>query len=116
MVASENRQLWNRLSRLTKTNKSLGNHLHKISNALQQHPPNQQPLETLSYNFKNDFNISKSDSDQLLMITDPGSYNGLNFFNNRLPQSRESQCPYLLNFVFLQAMKTVYHFYRTQRS
>ncbi|XP_012260597.1 protein spindle-F [Athalia rosae] len=71
MVATENRQLWNRLSRLAKTNRSLGNHLHKISDALQQHPPT-QPLEALSYNFKNDFNLSKIESDQLLMI-DPAS-------------------------------------------
>lgn len=80
MVATENRHLWNRLSRLTKTNKSLGSHLNKITDALQQHPPT-QPLEALSYSFKNDFNFSKNDSDQLLSTLDPGSFLFLNLFS-----------------------------------
>jgi len=37
MVATENRQLWNRLSCLTQANQSLGNHLSKISNTLSRH-------------------------------------------------------------------------------
>ncbi|XP_046736242.1 protein spindle-F isoform X2 [Diprion similis] len=69
MIANENRQLWKRLSRLTKTNKSLGNHLNKISDALQQHPST-QPLEALSYNMRLDFNLSKNESDQFLVPAD----------------------------------------------
>ncbi|XP_046493236.1 protein spindle-F isoform X1 [Neodiprion pinetum] len=71
MVANENRQLWKRLSRLTKTNKNLGNHLNKISDALQQHPST-QPLEALSYNMRLDFNLSKNESDQFLVPADLG--------------------------------------------
>jgi regulator of replication initiation timing len=37
MVASENRQLWNRLSHLTQANQNLGSHLSKISSTLSRH-------------------------------------------------------------------------------
>lgn len=37
MVVTENKQLWNRLSHMTKVNKSLGGHLTKISDTLNQH-------------------------------------------------------------------------------
>ncbi|XP_071453258.1 protein spindle-F [Hetaerina americana] len=37
MVVTENKQLWNRLSHMTKVNKSLGSHLSKISDTLNQH-------------------------------------------------------------------------------
>ncbi|XP_046398197.1 protein spindle-F [Ischnura elegans] len=37
MVVTENKQLWNRLSHMTKVNKSLGGHLSKISDTLNQH-------------------------------------------------------------------------------
>lgn len=36
MVAAENRQLWNRLTRLTRANKNLGSKLIKISDTLKQ--------------------------------------------------------------------------------
>lgn len=51
MVAAENRQLWNRLTRLTRTNKTLGSKLIKISDTLKQHPAG-QALETSSYSIK----------------------------------------------------------------
>lgn len=41
MVASENRNLWNRLSKLTDVNNSLGNQLLKINDALNQHKMNE---------------------------------------------------------------------------
>jgi len=50
MVATENRQLWNRLSCLTQANQSLGNHLSKISNTLSRH------------HSTNSITIAKSDS------------------------------------------------------
>jgi hypothetical protein len=37
MVATENRQLWNRLSHLTQANQNLGSHLSKISSTLSRH-------------------------------------------------------------------------------
>jgi regulator of replication initiation timing len=37
MVATENKQLWNRLSHLTQANQNLGSHLSKISNTLSRH-------------------------------------------------------------------------------
>lgn len=50
MVATENRQLWNRLSCLTQANQSLGNHLSKISSTLSRH------------HSTNSITIAKSDS------------------------------------------------------
>lgn len=37
MVANENKQLWTRLSQLTEVNETLGDHLNKISDALNKH-------------------------------------------------------------------------------
>lgn len=53
MVAAENRQLWNRLTRLTRTNKSLGSKLIKISDTL-KHNPNTQSVDqvTMTYSIK----------------------------------------------------------------
>ncbi|XP_034942699.1 uncharacterized protein spn-F [Chelonus insularis] len=51
MVAAENRQLWNRLTRLTRTNKSLGSKLIKISDTLKKNT-NTQPIDTFVYNIK----------------------------------------------------------------
>ena len=51
MVSSENRQLWKRLTRLTRTNKSLGTQLTKISDTLKQHPSEEVPT-ALTYSFK----------------------------------------------------------------
>ncbi|XP_017886483.1 protein spindle-F [Ceratina calcarata] len=48
MVAAENRQLWKRLTKLTRTNKTLGSHLTKISDTLKEHSP-VQPSELVSY-------------------------------------------------------------------
>lgn len=67
MVATENRQLWNRLSCLTQANKSLGSHLSKISNTLNRHhstnsitiPKSESPLSSLSH--RGELNLS-SDS------------------------------------------------------
>ena len=69
MVAAENRQLWNRLTRLTKTNKSLGNHLTKISDTLKQHPAT-QPSDIISYNFRDVVNLDKQDAKTYLLTTD----------------------------------------------
>lgn len=51
MVAAENRQLWSRLTRLTRTNKNLGNQLIKISDTLKQHPASQSQ-DALTHSFK----------------------------------------------------------------
>ncbi|XP_043482091.1 protein spindle-F [Leptopilina heterotoma] len=51
MVAAENRQLWNRLTRLTRANKTLGNQLTKISDTLKKHPP-AEATDILTYSFK----------------------------------------------------------------
>lgn len=59
MVAAENRQLWSRLSRLSKTNKSLGSHLSKISDTLMQHPATQQPFDVFAYSLKDISNSKK---------------------------------------------------------
>jgi regulator of replication initiation timing len=67
MVATENRQLWTRLSHLTQANQSLGGHLSKISNTLSRHhstnsitvPKSESPLSSLSH--RGELNLS-SDS------------------------------------------------------
>jgi len=69
MVAAENRQLWNRLTRLTKTNKSLGSQLTKISDTLKQHPTT-QPSDIISYNFRDVANLDKHDAKTYLLTTD----------------------------------------------
>lgn len=70
MVAAENRQLWNRLSKLTKTNKSLGSQLTKISDTLKQHSP-VQASDIVSYNFRDNFqdifSSTKEDNNQQLV-------------------------------------------------
>ncbi|XP_033322321.1 C2H2-type zinc binding domain-containing protein spindle-F isoform X2 [Megalopta genalis] len=52
MVAAENRQLWKRLTKLTRINKSLGSQLTKISDTLKQHSP-AKPSDYESYKFCN---------------------------------------------------------------
>lgn len=69
MVAAENRQLWNRLTRLTKTNKSLGSQLTKISDTLKQHPATQSS-DITSYNFCDVFSSDKSGTNKYLLTTD----------------------------------------------
>ncbi|KYM97781.1 PREDICTED: protein spindle-F [Cyphomyrmex costatus] len=69
MVAAENRQLWNRLTRLTKTNKSLGSQLTKISDTLKQHPVT-QPSDIISYKFRDVSNLDKQDAKTYLLTTD----------------------------------------------
>ncbi|EFN76573.1 hypothetical protein EAI_03047 [Harpegnathos saltator] len=72
MVAAENRQLWNRLTRLTKTNKSLGSQLTKISDTLKQYPPT-QPSDILSYSFCDITDLDKQDINKKhLLTTDNG--------------------------------------------
>ncbi|CAK9808582.1 Protein spindle-F [Anthophora quadrimaculata] len=75
MVAGENRQLWNRLNKLTRTNKSLGNQLTKISTTLKQHSP-AQPSEILSYNFHDISCSTEEDNTQQNALT---ATNGLYF-------------------------------------
>lgn len=71
MVAAENRQLWNRLTRLTKTNKSLGSQLTKISDTLKQHPAI-QPSDITPYSFRDAFNSDKSDINKKYLLTTDG--------------------------------------------
>lgn len=78
MVATENRQLWNRLSNLTQANQNLGSHLSKISSTLNRHhstnsiviPKSQLPASSLSH--RGELNLS---SDNVLT---KGSYNVAN--------------------------------------
>lgn len=72
MVAAENRQLWNRLMRLTKTNQSLGSQLTKISNTLKQYSAT-QPSDIMSYGFR-DTSIPSKQENEPLLITDDGLY------------------------------------------
>lgn len=71
MVAAENRQLWNRLTRLTKTNKSLGSQLIKISDTLKQHPAT-QPSDIISYNFRDVSNPDKQSANKTYLFTVDG--------------------------------------------
>lgn len=73
MVATENRQLWSRLIRLTKTNKSLGSQLTKISDTLKQHPAT-QPSDIISYNFRDVSNLDKQDANKTYLLTTDGWY------------------------------------------
>jgi len=73
MVAAENRQLWNRLTRLTKTNKSLGSQLTKISDTLKQHPIT-QPSEIITYNFHDASDPGKQDINKKNFLTTDGLY------------------------------------------
>lgn len=84
MVAAENRQLWNRLTRLTKTNKSLGSQLTKISDTLKQHPTT-QPLDILSYSFCDISDLDKPDDNKKHLLTiDNGLYKSKNSKKNFL--------------------------------
>jgi regulator of replication initiation timing len=66
MVATENRQLWNRLSQLTQANQNLGSHLSKISNTLSRHhsagsitvPKSQSPTGSLLH--RGEMNLSSN--------------------------------------------------------
>lgn len=66
MVATENRQLWSRLSHLTQANQSLGSHLSKISTTLSRHhstnsiiiPKSESPISSLSH--RGDLNLSSN--------------------------------------------------------
>ncbi|XP_033211880.1 protein spindle-F isoform X2 [Belonocnema kinseyi] len=69
MVAAENRQLWNRLTRLTRANKTLGNRLTKISDTLKKHPST-QPVDILAYSFKEVSCPDKTDPQKCLLSTD----------------------------------------------
>lgn len=71
MVAAENRQLWNRLSKLTKTNKSLGSQLTKISDTLKQHSP-VQASDIVSYSFRDIFNSKEDNNQQCTLVTNNG--------------------------------------------
>ncbi|XP_011633788.1 protein spindle-F [Pogonomyrmex barbatus] len=71
MVAAENRQLWSRLTRLTKTNKSLGSQLTKISDTLKQHHVT-QPADIISYNFRDTSNMDRQDANKTYLLTTHG--------------------------------------------
>lgn len=71
MVAAENRQLWKRLTKLTRTNKTLGSHLTKISDTLKQHSP-VQPSELVSYSCQDISNLSKENANQQTILTANG--------------------------------------------
>lgn len=68
MVAAENRQLWNRLNKLTRANKTLGSQLTKISDTLKQHSP-AQPSDIVPYNFRDIYNSTKDDNSQQHTLT-----------------------------------------------
>ncbi|XP_060825663.1 protein spindle-F isoform X1 [Bombus pascuorum] len=68
MVAGENRQLWNRLTKLIRTNKSLGSQLTKISDTLKQHSA-AQPLDIVSYSFRDISSPVKEDNNQQCTLT-----------------------------------------------
>jgi regulator of replication initiation timing len=67
MVATENRQLWNRLSHVTQANQNLGSHLSKISKTLSRHrsassitvPNSQSPTSSLLH--IGELNLSSND-------------------------------------------------------
>ncbi|KYN17629.1 PREDICTED: protein spindle-F [Trachymyrmex cornetzi] len=86
MVAAENRQLWNRLTRLTKSNKSLGSQLTKISDTLKQHPAT-QPSDIISYNFRDVANFDKHDAKTYLLTTDGETEQSLEEISLRLINS-----------------------------
>lgn len=73
MVAAENRQLWTRLTKLTRTNKSLGSHLTKISDTLKQHSPS-QPSDIVAYNFQDISYSAKQEDGNKQLIINNGLY------------------------------------------
>jgi len=75
MVATENKQLWTRLSRLTEANHSLGSQLTKISDTLNKHPlgesskPNQSIQIMNSCERESDVNEQKDKDESLEEIS-----------------------------------------------
>ncbi|KAH0952496.1 hypothetical protein HN011_001015 [Eciton burchellii] len=86
MVASENRQLWNRLTRLTKINKSLGSQLTKITDTLKQHPAT-QPSDITLYHFRDASTPSKQEANKYLLTADDGERGSLEEISLRLINS-----------------------------
>lgn len=86
MVAAENRQLWNRLTRLTKTNKSLGSQLTKISDTLKQHPT-MQSSDIITYNFRDVSDLDKQEAKTYLLTTDGEKEQSLEEISLRLINS-----------------------------
>ncbi|XP_029156873.1 protein spindle-F isoform X1 [Nylanderia fulva] len=82
MVAAENRQLWNRLTRLTKTNKSLGSQLNKISDTLKQYSP-MQPSD-ITCNIRD---ASSSDNNKKYLLMDGEKEQSLEEISLRLINS-----------------------------
>lgn len=82
MVATENRQLWNRLSHLTQANENLGSHLSKISSTLSRHhsassitvPKSLSPTSSLLHsselNVSSDTVLTKENSNVATKATD----------------------------------------------
>lgn len=72
MIAAENRHLWNRLTRLSKANKSLGLHFTKISDALKQHSST-QPFDIMAYNICNvPSSVKQEANKKCILDTDNG--------------------------------------------
>ncbi|EZA48061.1 hypothetical protein DMN91_005961 [Ooceraea biroi] len=86
MVASENRQLWNRLTTLTKINKSLGSQLTKMPDTLKQHPAT-QPSDITLYNFRDASTSGKQEANKYSSTTDNGEKESLEEVSLRLINS-----------------------------
>ncbi|OAD53904.1 hypothetical protein WN48_08579 [Eufriesea mexicana] len=92
MVAAENRQLWKRLNKLTRANKTLGSQLTKISDTLKQHSP-AQPSDIVSYNFWDIYNSTRDDNNQQHTLTTS---------NGEKEQSLEEISLRLINSIMLE--------------
>lgn len=103
MVATENRQLWNRLSHLTQANQSLGSHLSKISNTLSRHhstnsitvPKSQSPISSLSH--RGELNLSSTnvltdESDNIEKKGKHTEYDSVQEHNNLFARTSDGKC------------------------
>lgn len=103
MVATENRQLWNRLSRLTQANQSLGSHLSKISSTLSRHhstnsitiPKSESPISSLSH--RDELNLSSNsvlteDSDNIAKKGTDTEYDGVKEHSNLFARTSHGKC------------------------
>ncbi|XP_017796291.1 PREDICTED: uncharacterized protein LOC108577625 [Habropoda laboriosa] len=92
MVAGENRQLWKRLTKLTRTNKSLGSQLTKISATLKQHSA-AQSSDITSYSLCDISNSTKEDNTE---------QNALTVYNGKKEQSLEEISLKLMKSIMLE--------------
>lgn len=86
MVAAENRQLWNRLTRLTKINKSLGSQLTKMSDTFKQNSAT-QPVDITLYKFHDASTSGKQEAHKYLLNADNGDKESLDEISLRLINS-----------------------------